>query len=289
MADATHETLASVPACPVTPLIVVGGGTMARALVGRAAASGLLDGPCVIAEPDPERRRALADLGGAVEPVASAAQALDLVPYDDAAVLLAVKPQVFAAVADELARAVGPLGERLVVSIMAGVTIERVRAGVGGRVVRAMPNLPASVGAGATALAVGEDVPASQADRARRLFAAAGRVFEGAEGQIDAFTALAGSGPAYLFLVAEAMAQAGEGLGLPPADARAMVAAAVRGAGAMLADGGRDPADLRRAVSSEGGTTRAALDALEAAGVGDAFRQAVNAAARRAAELGQGG
>lgn len=280
----------------VCPLLVVGGGAMAGAILAGASKAELLDGPCLVAEPDPAKRRELTALAPSIDAVESIADAFEALPYDDANVLLAVKPQMLPGVAEEIRAAVGErmLEDRCIISILAGVTTGTLADALRGRVVRAMPNLPAKVGMGATAISGGQAVTGEDLDRAHRLFRAAGEVYDLPESAIDAFTGVAGSGPAYAFLLAEAMAaggfEAGAESGLNENVTRAIVAQTLRGAAEMLAtaDEGSlpDPARLRAAVTSKGGTTAAALDVLEQRGVRDAVREAVLAAARRAGELG---
>lgn len=269
---------------------------MANAILSGAAEADLLDGPCVVAEPDADKRKAIGALSPSIDAVESIANAFDALPYDDAAVLLAVKPQMLGQVAEEIDASVGEtmLEGRCVISILAGVTIERLKETLKSRVVRVMPNLPISVGLGATAMIGGPDSTGEDLDRAHHLFAAASHVYDLPESAIDAFTAGAGSGPAYAFLLAEAMSagvlKAGGDAGLNEATTRAIIAQTLRGAAEMLARpcNGElaDPAELRAAVTSKGGTTAAALDVLEARGMRAAVREAVLAAARRAEELG---
>jgi pyrroline-5-carboxylate reductase len=217
---------------------------------------------------------------------------------DDAVILLAVKPQMLPEVAGDLAGLLRGTG-RSVLSILAGVTTAGVRAsveragdGVGvegwtGGVMRAMPNTPASVGKGATALASPRDVSSAQASAARDLLAPLGELYELDESQIDAFTAIAGSGPAYVFRFIEALAAAGRELGLPTEAAGRIAAATVVGAATLLEHDGGDPGGLREAVTSRGGTTAAALDSLNAADFVGIVGRAAAAAAKRAEELGQ--
>lgn len=280
----------------VCPLLVIGGGAMAGAILAGASKAELLDGPCLVAEPDPAKRRELTALAPSIDAVESIADAFEALPYDDASVLLAVKPQMLPGVAEEIHAAVGErmLESQCVISILAGVTTANLAGLLKGRVVRVMPNLPAKVGMGATAICGGDATTGEDLDRAHRLFRAAGEVYDLPETAIDAFTGIAGSGPAYAFLLAEAMAagglEAGSDAGLNESTTRAIVAQTLRGAAEMLAtaDEGSlpDPAGLRAAVTSKGGTTAAALDVLEQRGVRDAVREAVLAAARRAGELG---
>ncbi len=280
----------------VCPLLVIGGGAMASAILAGGARADLLDGPCVVAEPDQAKRKALSALSPSIDAVESIQDAFEALPYDDASVLLAVKPQGLAKVIEEIEAHAGErmLEDRCIISILAGVTTASLAGALKGRVVRAMPNLPAKVGMGATAISGGEDATGEDLDRAHRLFSSSGEVYDLAESAIDAFTGVAGSGPAYAFLLAQAMAagalEVGKDAGLSEASTRAIVAQTLRGAAEMLAtevDGKLpDPAELRVAVTSKGGTTAAALDVLEQAGVADAVRRAVIAAAKRAGELG---
>lgn len=252
---------------------------MASAILAGAARASLLDGPCVVAEPDAAKHAALRSIAPSLAVVPTAREAIAALPAD-AAVLLAIKPQMLHGVAAET----GPLGDRAVITILAGTTTDRIRAELGGRPVRVMPNLPARVGLGASALAASGHAREADADLARALFRAVGEVFEIEEALIDAFTGVAGSGPAYAFLLAEAMERGGIDAGLPQADSRRMVAATLRGAAAML-DGDADAALLRAAVTSKGGTTAAALGVLMDAGVPEAVARAVVAARDRARDL----
>lgn len=206
-------------------------------------------------------------------------------PFD--AVVVAVKPQM-AGAALPPHRAI--IGEALVISVMAGKSVASISSLLGGaaKIVRAMPNLPASIGAGVSGLFASDPVDAEGRRLAETLLRAAGEVlWVRSEADIDIVTAVSGSGPAYFFLLAEALAQAGAALGLDPQAAQTLARATMNGAGAL---GGVDPrtaVELRRAVTSPGGTTEAALNVLD----GDAgalrmlVEKAVAAAAKRAAEL----
>lgn len=201
-------------------------------------------------------------------------------------VLVCVKPGEVSAA---LAQAGDVLRGRLVVSIAAGVTLRRLaEAAVGCRVVRAMPNTPATVGLSATAYACGEGV--TDADRAvvDGLFRAIGEVFPVEEEHLDAVTGLSGSGPAYFFRVVEALADAGVAVGLSADLAMRLAVATMRGAAELACVSGRPPAELREMVTSPGGTTAAGLAVLEERGVPAALRDAVAAAAARSRELSGG-
>jgi len=273
-----------------SPLLVIGFGNMGESIVRGAVRAGLLSsGDVIVAEPEASRREAAARLG-IVSVHAAAGEALNALEAREAAggagrVLLAVKPQMLAGLAAEVG---ARLGERAVISVLAGMRVEKLRSMCGGRVrvVRVMPNLPASIGEGVTAIATGAEP--SEAAFARRLFEGVGpRVMEIEEGLMDAFTALAGSGPAYLFYLAEAMIKAGVSMGFTPEQASLATRQTLVGAAKMLAGDAREPAALRAAVTSRGGTTAAAIERLDARGAMDAIEEAVKAACARGAELGR--
>jgi pyrroline-5-carboxylate reductase len=200
-------------------------------------------------------------------------------------IVLAVKPQGFAKAAPSIAGWIGP--DTLVVSIMAGITIRSISDALGvSKVARAMPNTPGAIGKGVTGYALSAQCGEAERATAEKLLAPLGDVVGPLEEKhIDAVTAVSGSGPAYVFLLAEALEGAAKAAGLDDATAATLARKTVIGAGALLAEGG-DPADLRRAVTSPGGTTAAALDVLMARGaVPELMRKAVEAAAKRGAEL----
>ena len=201
-------------------------------------------------------------------------------------VVLAIKPQGFAAAASGLKGWVGK--DTLIVSIMAGVTIERISAAFGSqKIARAMPNTPGAIGAGVTGFALSGACGDAESLVTAKLLKPLGRVIGPLEeSQMDAVTAVSGSGPAYVFLLAEALAAAGKAAGLGPAVADALARETIVGAGALLGQIAESPAELRKAVTSPGGTTAAALDVLMATGgLPDLMRKAVEAAAKRGAEL----
>lgn len=201
--------------------------------------------------------------------------------------VLAVK----AADMEAACRALARLGARRVLSVAAGVTLSELAAwcGEGTAVVRAMPNSAALVGASATALSPGPGVGAEELAWAKAVMSSVGSVVEVPEGLMDAVTGLSGSGPAYVFLVAEAMAEAGVLVGLPRDIAAALVRQTLLGSARLLAESGRSPEQLRAAVTSPGGTTAAGLRELEARAVRSAFLEAVVAAAQRSGQLGAKG
>lgn len=259
----------------------IGGGNMARALVGGLIRNDHPAERLCIADPHAEARAQLEGLG--VCTLADNLQAIELAQI----VVLAVKPQVLGPVARELAPALRP--DQLVISIAAGVRVATLRRWLSGheRIVRAMPNTPALVQAGATGLFAPDEVSSAERALAESILRAVGAtVWVTQEGLIDAVTALSGSGPAYVFLVMEAMQAAAEQLGLDAATARFLTLETVLGAARLALESQDDPAVLRARVTSPGGTTERGIAALEAAGLRQAFADALKAAFERADELG---
>lgn len=205
---------------------------------------------------------------------------------DSDLVLLAVKPQDMPALCETLVQL---KGTRLYLSIAAGVPLASLEAWLGGRqrVIRAMPNTPALVGAGAAAFARGTLATDADAELARTVLGGVGTVDEVPEKLLDAVTGLSGSGPAYVYTVIEALADGGVLKGLPRAIALRLAAQTVLGAAKMVLDTGKHPAALRDEVTSPGGTTIAGLEQLESGGLRHALIQAVRAATERGAELGK--
>ncbi len=200
-------------------------------------------------------------------------------------VALVVKPQDMGAVLDEIADALTP--GQLLVSLAAGTTTDFIAARVpeGVVVVRVMPNTPAVIGEGMSAIAPGPYCTDDHLAQVEAMLSATGRVVRVAEAQLDAVTAVSGSGPAYVFHVADAMIEAGVQLGLPRATATELTVQTLVGSALMLRETGEHPALLREQVTSPGGTTAAALRELDAHGVRAAFSAALAAAAARSAEL----
>jgi len=258
-------------------LLIVGGGRMGEALLGGLLAAGRPAPELVVAEVSPSRREELA----AAHPGVAVFEAV--VPA--AAAVLAVKPGDVAAVV----RAVADVGVVRVLSVAAGVTTRAIESAAGRRlaVVRAMPNTPALIGAGAAAISPGSAASEEDLEWAEDVLGAVGVVVRVAETALDAVTGLSGSGPAYVFLVAEAMAEAGVLAGLSREVAETLAFQTLLGSSRLLVDGSIGPAALRAAVTSPGGTTAAGLRELERGGVRAAFLDAVTAAAARSRELGQ--
>jgi len=260
----------------MTKLVVVGGGKMGEALVGGLLAAGWADTAAItVVETDPARRRALAEQFDGLEVVDRAVAA--------AGAVVAVKPHHVA----DVCRSLGELGVARILSIAAGVRLATMEAEVPPEtaVVRAMPNTPALVGMGAAAIAGGSVATDDDLAWAEAILSAVGTVVRVDEAQLDAVTGLSGSGPAYVFLVAEALVDAGVAVGLARPIATDLVVQTLRGAGELLATG-QTGAELRAAVTSPGGTTAAGLHALESAAIRAAFADAVSAATVRSRELG---
>jgi len=197
--------------------------------------------------------------------------------------LLAIKPQIFDVTALKLAET----NANLVISIMAGIDLERLESAFTQKsVIRAMPNTPAQVGAGITAIALGKLVEPAQKLIAEQIFGAVGEVIEVPEVLLDAVTGLSGSGPGYVALMIEALADGGVAAGLPRAIAMQLAIQTVLGTSQMLKETGLHPAELKDRVTSPGGTTIAGIAQLEKSGVRSGIIEAVIAAARRAKELG---
>jgi pyrroline-5-carboxylate reductase len=260
----------------------LGAGQMATALASGWKAAGLLDAAKSLAsDPYPAAREKFAAATG-IRAVAGNAE----VAAACGVLILAVKPQTMAAVLAEVRPAISP--RHLVVSIAAGVTLTQLAAGVGNaRVVRVMPNTPCLVGASAAGFTAGPTATPEDVALVAKLFNAVGKAFPVPEHSLDAVTGLSGSGPAFVYVLIEALADGGVRVGLPRDVALALAAQTVLGSAKMVLETGKHPGELKDAVASPGGTTIAGLHALERAGFRAAAMDAVEAAANRAAELGK--
>lgn len=265
-------------------LTVLGAGNMGRALIGGLLRHGVRAEQIAVGESQEAARATLSrELGiAATTDNAAAIRKAGLI-------VLAVKPQDAGAVLAPLA---GELQRRrpVVLSVVAGVRIQTLQSwcGTGIPVIRAMPNRAALVGAGATGLYAPAEVEAAHRDVAAQIMQSVGEaVWVATEDALDVVTALSGSGPAYFFLLAETLARAGVDLGLPLATAQRLSIATLHGAGLLVQSSGGDLARLRAEVTSKGGTTEAALRALQAGGFDELVSRAVAAAARRGRELAE--
>ncbi len=264
-------------------IAVIGGGQMARALVGGWVARGADPSRIAVADPDPRQLAWLtAQFPGLGVHTDNAGAAAGATVW-----LLAVKPQQLAAVVSALAPVAATV-HPLVISIAAGIRAANIARWLGGtaEVVRAMPNRPALIGAGASGLYADPSVPEESRALAGRLIEAVGSAaWVPAEADIDAVTSVSGSGPAYFFLLIELLESAGIAEGLAPEVARRLAIDTAAGAAALARQGHDDPATLRAQVTSKGGTTAAALAVFEAADLRGIVGRAVAAAASRSREL----
>ena len=259
-------------------LQLIGGGKMGEALLIGLVASGWAEpGELHVVEPDPARQEAVA----AAVPGVSVSSG----PVGGTDAVIAVKPDVVTVVLPALAAA----GVGRVLSIAAGVRTDAIEAGLpaGTPVVRAMPNTPALVGKGAAAIGPGSAATSEDLDWARGILEAVGTVAVVSEADLDAVTGLSGSGPAYLFRLAEALRAAGTAQGLDAATADALTRQTLLGAATLLAQSWEDPGRLRENVTSPGGTTAAGLAVLDDADFMGLIDRVVDAATKRSRELGQ--
>ena len=260
-------------------LQLIGGGRMGEALLGGLLRAGTVAAEDVrVVEPVEARRKELADRYPGIE------VATEPGPADGT--VIAVKPQDV----PTACRAAARTGSGRVLSIAAGVTVATLEGALapGTVVVRAMPNTPALVGVGASAIAAGSHATEDDLSWAERLLGAVGIVVRVREPLLDAVTGLSGSGPAYVFLVAEALIEAGVLAGLPRDVSTALSVQTILGAATLLAEGTEGPEALRAAVTSPGGTTAAGLRTLEQHGLRAALLEAVAAATERSRQLGAG-
>jgi len=266
-------------------LAFVGGGNVATALISGISQSALPPEFIHVSDPDENARRRLEEQFP-VTAFTSTAEAINSAH----AVVLAVKPQVMPHVLDELA---GKLeAGQLVISVAAGITLSRLASALGSAqpLVRCMPNTPALIGKGITGMCAGSACSEHHRHFAERVLSAAGAtVWVEDEALMDVVTAVSGSGPAYFYYLIEALTAAGEKLGLPPAVAADLALHTARGAGDLAMQSGLDIRSLRRAVTTPGGTTEAALDQFSALGFKPMVLEAVRAATERGRKLASGG
>jgi pyrroline-5-carboxylate reductase len=260
---------------------IIGGGVMGEALLSRLIVQKLyVPAEVLVSEPQAPRRDFLMSQYG-VETTSDNQK----VVADAEVLLLAIKPQVF----DVVTAALQPVNaSQVVLSILAGMPLARLEAVFSKQpVVRAMPNTPATVGAGVTAIAPGQYAQSTHLQIAHQIFAAVGEVVEVSENLIDAVTGLSGSGPGYVAVMIEALIDGGVAAGLPRAIATQLAIQTVRGTAELLQTSGMHPAELKDRVTSPGGTTIAGIAHLESVGFRSALIEAVKASYRRSQELGQ--
>jgi pyrroline-5-carboxylate reductase len=266
-----------------TKLGIIGGGVMAEAILSRLITAQIYAPTTIsVSEPQPQRREYLQQKYSVS------------VTFDNRAIaacdvlLLAVKPQVLDAVIASFVEGTNQTQPSLIISILAGVPLSRLETAFPGKpVIRAMPNTPATVGAGITAIAPGKKVEAMHLSLARTIFESIGQVVEVSEYLMDAVTGLSGSGPAYVAIMVEALADGGVAAGLPRPVASQLALQTVLGTAKLISDSGLHPAELKDRVTSPGGTTIAGVSELEKAGFRSALIEAVKAASLRSQELGK--
>ncbi len=271
------------------PISILGAGSMGGAILHGLVRSGLATGGITATNRSAPKAAGLAALDGVTSialeehPDGNARAAASA-----AIVLIGVKPAMVPDLLREIAPHLRP--DAIVVSLAAGVTIETFEAILGDdvAVLRSMPNTPALVGKAVTGLAAGSRAGAAEVALVRRLFETVGSVVEVPESQIDPLSTISGSGPAYVFLLIEALTEAAVGKGFSDAQARLMAEQTFIGAAALLEASGTDPAELRRRVTSPKGTTERAIAVLQAAHLDGVFAEATDAALARARELAAG-
>jgi pyrroline-5-carboxylate reductase len=257
-------------------LVIIGGGNMGTAIVGGLVNGGWDASSITVVELDAAKRATLeSDFGVTTSDVIVAGEGA----------LIAVKPGDAASVCAQVSQ----LGTARVLSIAAAISVQTLQSAAGAttRVVRAMPNTPALVREGVTAICGSDACTEDDFAWAESVLSAVGVVVRVPESQMDAVTAVAGSGPGYVFLIAEALLDAARAQGLPDDVANVLVRQLFRGAGILLADSPESPATLRERVTSPNGTTAAGLAVLEDAGIRETMHNVVRAAAARSAEMGK--
>jgi len=263
---------------------VIGGGVMGEALLSRLIDQGVFGKDRIlVSDPSASRRQFLYETYGI-----QVVEDNEVVVQQSHVVLLAVKPQILPKVVEQLKDTISTV-RPLLLSILAGATLHQLTESfVGWSVIRAMPNTPATIGAGITALSPAEGVTPQQIEQAKQIFASVGDVVEVPEHLMDAVTSLSGSGPGYIAVVVESLADGGVAAGLPRATALKLAIQTVKGTAELLQQSGMHPGALKDRVTSPGGTTIAGVAALEAHGLRSALIRAVQAACARSKELGQG-
>jgi pyrroline-5-carboxylate reductase len=264
---------------------LIGGGVMGEALLSRLIVGGIYQpSEVIVSEPQPSRQNFLQQQYN----VAVTTDNRLIFEQSREVVLLAVKPQVFSAIAQELGDMIITDHLPLIVSILAGVTLSQLEAAFPQfPIIRAMPNTPATVGAGMTAICLGAYTNAKHQQIAQQVFSAVGEVVEVSETLMDAVTGLSGSGPAYVALLVEALADGGVAAGLPRAVANQLALQTVLGTAQLLRETKMHPAELKDRVTSPGGTTIAGIAQLERGAFRSALIEAVKAATQRSQELGK--
>ena len=265
----------------MSKIVFIGGGNMASCLIGGMLANGFSSQDITVSEPNEDSRKQVASSYG----VLTTADNIEAVSQADI-VVLAVKPQIMAAVAAPLATALGH--KPIIVSIAAGIPVNALQNWLGNelKIVRAMPNTPAVVQSGATGLFANQSLEQNQQAVIESIFSAVGYAcWVNQESDIDAVTAVSGSGPAYFFLIYEAMLKVAQELGLDSETASKLTLHTALGAARLALTSESAPDVLRKQVTSPGGTTQAAIESFQAQDLEQVFRQAMTAAVERAKEM----
>ena len=263
---------------------IIGGGVMAEAIASRLLAGNIYPASTIlVSEPQSQRQEYWQQQYG-VKVTAENSTVVKTAPV----ILLAIKPQILDRVTEQLDLSSKLTSPPLIISILAGVTLHKLESAfMGFPVIRVMPNTPATVGQGMSAIASGIKVKPSHLEQAKQIFSAVGEVVEVPEYQMDAVTGLSGSGPAYVAIMIEALADGGVAVGLPRAIALQLAIQTVLGTATLLKESDLHPAQLKDRVSSPGGTTIAGVAALEQRGFRAAAMEAVKASYNRSQELGK--
>jgi pyrroline-5-carboxylate reductase len=264
---------------------ILGAGNMAEAIVRGVLGANRLTPQQIIAADVSAERRSVFDFALGVTAVEKNIEVAEQARI----ILLSVKPQMMQAALAGIGQVLRP--DALVISIAAGISSRFIESTIGGKtawhIVRSMPNTPMLVGEGMVAIARGRHATSEDIAAARQLFECAADVIEVKESQIDTVTAISGSGPAYFFFLVEQMVKAGTEMGLTPEQARRLAAKTALGAAKMLTNSPDSPAELRRKVTSPGGTTEAAIKTMESHGLPKIVIEAIKAAEQRSKELGK--
>jgi len=265
----------------MSKIVFIGGGNMASCLIGGMLANGFSKRDILVGEPGESARQRIESIHGinSTDDNLSAASEAEII-------VLAVKPQILGAVAMSLAPALSH--QPTIISIAAGIPVSALQnwLGEGLKIVRAMPNTPAMVQTGATGLFASQSLTPEEKNIVEKMFGAVGYAcWVENEALIDAVTAVSGSGPAYFFLVYEAMQQVGQELGLDSKTATQLTLHTALGAARLALDADAAPSELRRQVTSPGGTTQAAIESLQDQGLEEIFRTAMTSAVNRAKQM----
>lgn len=267
-----------------TRLGIIGCGNMGEAVLKGVLSSGASRGwSILVAEIDPGRRKRVSGKyrAGLADSNAALAEKSDVV-------LLAVKPYEIDRVLAEIS-SVKRLSSKLIISVAAGITLKRIEKALGGasQVIRVMPNMPAIIGKGVTVICAGSRATASSVKKARAIFSCVGDVLEADESRMDVVTALSGSGPAYFFYLVECLMEAAVELGMPGEEACELAVKTALGSAEVLAHTKASPEEMRRRVTSKGGTTEAAFRVFEKKGFKGMVKEALRAARDRAREFSE--